>query len=599
MILSRTKLPKAVAPALALGILCMAGVAPGLVDRVSSGRLDQPYLTPSAGHILGTDGIGQDLLTELVYAARISLGVALLASLVATSLGVLIGLAAGYRRGLWDEWLMHLTDVFLLLPGLPLIILLAAYLDSGLAGITLVIGLTSWPGTARVVRANVRQVRQKNFIRSAEAMGAGDISIMFRHILPNIGSLVIAKATLAAASAMVAEAGVSFLGLSDPQYRSWGAMLHEAFTCGGLLNGCYWWYLPPIVCISATVLCLTLVGQTLLDADDGRRSLGASVRLPSNSPDPAEPSAGVLLVSALCVDFMKPDRGRSRAIDCLDLTVAEGDRMAVIGQTGSGKSVLLLALMGLLPSNAVVSGRIRWKDRDLISVPEKLLQKVRGREIAYVPQRSGSSFNPLLTVGYQVTEQARAHQKLSRTAALNRAVTMLRQTGIPDAERRSRDHPHRYSGGMIQRALVAMGIASEASLILLDEPTKGLDPANREALLHILTGMDDKTLVVVTHDLEFAERLASQVVVMLGSMVVELGVAEDFFHDPRHPYSKALVKAQPRHGLQVPTLVGDMPAREEGCPFAGRCKESSARCQTVPPLVDRGGHLVRCWRYAT
>ncbi len=598
MTLLLRKLPAGVAPVIVIGLLCIAAAVPGLLVPAAPGELDRPYMGPGPTHLLGTDGIGQDLLSELVYGARISLGAALLASLVATSLGVLVGLAAGYLRGLWDEWLMRMTDVFLLLPGLPLIILLAAYLNSGLTGIALVIGLTAWPATARVVRANVRQVRQNNFIRSAEAMGAGNIAIMFRHILPNIYPLVLAKGTLAAASAMVAEAGVSFLGLGDPHYRSWGAMLHDAFTSGGLLNGSYWWYLPPIVCISATVLSLTLVGQSLLDPDDERPAFGKPVLLSPGSDDHKNPSKEILCVRHLSVDFMKPDHTLFRAIDRFDLTVVMGERMAVIGQTGSGKSVLLLALMGLLPSNAVISGHIRWKDMDLARIPEKSFRKVRGRDIAYVSQGTGSALNPLLTVGYQVAEQARAHQRISRAAAMERAVQMLDKTKIPEAERRSRDYPHRYSGGMIQRALVAMGLASGASLILLDEPTKGLDPANRDALLHILTEMDDKTLVAVTHDLQFAERFAHQVVVMLDSRIVEVSPSRDFFDGPLHAYSEALLKAQPCHGLQVLASSEDAPSQAPGCSFAGRCSNTSSRCHTVPPLVDRGGHWVRCWRYA-
>ncbi len=587
------------APAVVLGLLCIAAAVPGLFVPGTPGTLDRPYMEPGPGHVLGTDSIGQDLLSELVVAARISLGAALLASLVATSLGVFVGLAAGYLRGLWDEWLMRMTDVFLLLPGLPLIILLAAYLNSGLAGIALVIGLTAWPGTARVVRANVGQVRQSNFIRSAEAMGAGNIYIMLRHILPNIYPLVLAKGTLAAASAMVAEAGVSFLGLGDPHYRSWGAMLHDAFTSGGLLNGCYWWYLPPIVCISATVLSLTLVGQRLLDPVDERPVFGKPVRLPSGSDDPENPLEEILRVRDLSVDFLNPDRTLTRAIDHLDLAVSRGQRAAIIGQTGSGKSVLLLALMGLLPQNGVMSGHIRYRDKELASLPEKALRKLRGREISYVPQGTGCALNPLLTVGYQVAEQARAHQKISRAAAMERAVLMLRKTGIPEAERRSRDYPHRYSGGMVQRALVAMGLASGASLILLDEPTKGLDPMNRDALLHILTEMDEKTLVAVTHDLEFAERFAHQVVVMLDSRIVEVSPSGDFFNEPLHPYAMALLKAQPRHGLQVIASSESGPFQAPGCPFAGRCSKTSSICHDVPPLVDRGGRWVRCWRYAS
>ena len=357
------------APAAVPAGLFFAAAFPGFLAPVSPGTLDLPYMAPDARHLLGTDNIGQDLLSELIYSARITLVIAVLASFLATFLGTLVGMVSGYFGGIRDEWLMRITDVFLLLPGLPLIILLAAYMDSGVFGIAMVIGMTAWPGTARVVRANVQQERGKNFVRSAQAFGAGHFYVMAVHILPNIFQVVLAKGTLAAASAMVTEAGVSFLGLGDPRCKSWGAMLHEAFTGGGLLNGAYGWYLPPILCISLTVLCLTLMGERWIKAEDeslcsvGARGHGAL--------GPLKPEEEVRLQARnLSVDFLNPDGTVFRALDQVNLTVNQGRRLAVVGETGSGKSVLLLALMGLLPQNAGVTGEIRFQGQNLSELVE-------------------------------------------------------------------------------------------------------------------------------------------------------------------------------------------------------------------------------------
>jgi oligopeptide/dipeptide ABC transporter ATP-binding protein len=491
---------------------------------------------------------------------------------------------------------MRMTDIFLLLPGLPLIILLAAYMDSGITGIAMVIGMTAWPGTARVIRANVLQISRRNFIRSAEVMGAGRLYIMFAHILPNIFHVVLAKGVLAAASAMVTEAGVSFLGLGDPQYKSWGAMLQEAFTNGGLLNGCYGWYLPPIICISMTVLCLTLAGRKLMGDDDQTLLTGRAVgHSPLGSLKPRNDPC--LQVTDLSVDFANPDGIPIRAMDRVNLTVNRGRRLAVIGETGSGKSVLLLALMGLLPENGSATGAIRFCGQNLLDLSEKAFCRLRGRYVAYVPQGAGQALNPLIRVGGQVAESLRIHERISRKAALGKGVEMLDRMGIPHARGRSREYPHQYSGGMIQRVLGAMGLISGASLILLDEPTKGLDPENKEAIFDLLEEYTDETFVMVTHDLLFAKRFSDEVAVMLNARIVEKGPSGIFFETPLHPYARALLNAQPSHGMQVEIPFNSEPSHASGCPFADRCPEAFERCRHMPPMTKMGKRSVRCRLY--
>ena len=584
------------APAVLLGCFVVAALFPGAFAPVSPEILDAPYMTPDARHLLGTGDIGQDLLTELIYSARISLLVAFVAAILGTLLGTFVGIVSGYFQGAFDEWLMRITDVVLLLPSLPLIILLTAYMDSGPLGIALVIGLTAWPATARVVRANVLQERGKNYIRSARTFGAGHFYVMRVHVLPSILHVVLAKGTLAAASAMVTEAGVSFLGLGDPRFKSWGAMLHEAFTDGGLLNDAYGWYLPPIFCISVTVLCLILAGQHMIETEDEKTGIaGARGRAPLK---PLQHKTGDRLqVKNLSVTFPAPGGTAFRALHGVNLTVKEGERMAVIGETGSGKSVLLLALMGLLPKNAAVTGEIRFRGQDLCTLSEKGFQRLRGRHLVYVPQGAGLALNPLMRVGTQVAEAARVHQGRSRKTAKKDVVAILDRLGIRPAAMRSREYPHQFSGGMIQRVLVAMGLVTGAPVILLDEPTKGLDPENRNDMLRILKGFEGKTFVLVTHDLLFARGFAHRVSVMLGSCLVETAPAADFFVKPLHPYAEALYKAQPACGLAL-SLVD--PARSidpAGCPFQSRCGKVNSKCRRMPPMKELGERSVRCWQY--
>ena len=569
--------------------------------------LKSPFLPPSLVHILGTNDIGQDILSELIFGARISLLVGMAAAILATTFGALIGMVSGFFRGITDDILMRFTDIFLLIPGLPLIIILSAYLGPGTGIIIIAIAFLAWPSTARVVRSRVLQVREASFIMSAKGLGAGNLYIIFRHILPNTIEVVFAKASLAVAGAMLTEAGVSFLGLGDPTRKSWGMMLHDAFSNGGVVNGCFWWYLPPVFCISLAVLGFTLSGYAY-----GERKEGEGLLLPAGMKDlkhhaSEAGSAGtaclsesdLLSVRGLGVKFRNDGR-TIQALDKIDLSIKEREKVAIVGETGSGKSVLLLALLRLLPANAQISGRIYYKGKDILKLGDDGMRQIRGSEIAYVPQGAGNALNPVLKIGFQVAEPLRVHSGLKKAPALKRAVILLDKMGIEKAEKRVSDYPHQYSGGMKERALVAMALAGEADLILADEPVKGLDWGKREEILRIFQGLNSKTILTITHDLWFAERFAQRVVVIYASKIVEVAPQETFFVRPLHPYSRALLAAQPSRGLHVQSGYATIMAEniESGCPFRLHCNAAFQKCREEPPLFKQNGHEIRCWRYA-
>ena len=219
-----------------------------------------PYLDPSADHLLGTDDIGNDILTELIYSARISLFVGFASASIATAIGLSIGLAAGYCRGAVDEVLMGATDVVLIIPKIPLIIVLAAFLRPGVGLLIMVLGLLGWESIARVVRAKTLQVRETGFVMSARCMGFSPFRIMGSEILPNIMHVVAPKFMLATAAAMISEASLSFLGLGDPTMKSWGMMISFAFLEGGFIREMWWWYLPPGICITLCVIVVAAIG---------------------------------------------------------------------------------------------------------------------------------------------------------------------------------------------------------------------------------------------------------------------------------------------------------------------------------------------------
>ena len=220
----------------------------------------EPYQPPGSEHLLGTNDMGHDILSELIYGSRVSLLVGFGAAILATFIGTLVGLAAGYFKGMTDEALMGITDIFLMIPQIPLIIVLAAFLRPSLYLIAIIMGLLWWTSTARVVRSKTLQVREMGYVQAARSLGFSDPHIILTDVLPNILYVIMPKFLLAIASAMIAEASISFLGLGDITMKSWGMMINNAFNRGGFINGYWWWYLTPGLCITLFVLCVVLMG---------------------------------------------------------------------------------------------------------------------------------------------------------------------------------------------------------------------------------------------------------------------------------------------------------------------------------------------------
>ena len=283
------------------------------------------------------------------------------------------------------------------------------------------------------------------------------------------------------------------------------------------------------------------------------------------------------------------------AVSDTTFTVGDGDRLAVVGETGSGKSVLLLAALGLLPASARVTGR------ELLGCREREFNQIRGKEIAYIPQGSGNGLNPLYTVGRQLCEAIRKHQPCTRREALVQAAALLESFGLEHGAALCRSYPFQLSGGMRQRVLIAMGIAAGADLVLADEPTKGLDRRRIALVEDAFQRLGERTLLCVTHDLRFAHAISSRVVVMYASQQIESGDSPSFFAEPLHPYSRAMLEALPENGLRA--NMGFAPPRQDVdaqsvCHFYGRCPWRSERCRKAPPLMTVGKRKVRCWKYA-
>jgi peptide/nickel transport system ATP-binding protein len=295
-------------------------------------------------------------------------------------------------------------------------------------------------------------------------------------------------------------------------------------------------------------------------------------------------------------------------IDGLSFSVGRGQTLAIVGESGCGKSLTALACMGLLPPKAfVVGGRVLFQGRDLLRLDDRQLADVRGNQLAMIFQEPMTSLNPAFTIGDQISETLIRHQDASRSAALARALEMLELVRIPAAKERLSAYPHQLSGGMRQRAMIAMALANDPQLLIADEPTTALDVTIQAQILALIARLQAETgtaMVLITHDLGVVAEVADEVAVMYAGRIVESGPVAAIFADPQHPYTIGLMGSMPslgRRGARLATIPGTVPSPEQmpaGCRFATRCPFADDFCRTQrPPLAELSkGHRVACFR---
>jgi peptide/nickel transport system ATP-binding protein len=317
----------------------------------------------------------------------------------------------------------------------------------------------------------------------------------------------------------------------------------------------------------------------------------------------------LLEVEDLQVSFATED-GLVRAVDGVSFSLDRGEVVAIVGESGSGKSVSVMTLMGLTRSpNARFAGSARLGDRDLIGASERELERIRGKEIAMIFQDPISSLSPVHRIGDQIVEQIRAHEKISKAAALDRAVELMERVGIPRARDRARAYPHEFSGGMRQRAMIAMALSLSPGVLIADEPTTALDVTIQAQILAEIKQLSDESesgVIFVTHDLGVVAEIADRVLVMYAGRVVEQGTLDEIFYDPQHPYTWGLLGSITRMDREPPRRLPAIPGQPpslaqapEGCHFRPRCPHAFDRCREVPALEarvpDAPGHQDRCW----
>ena len=566
---------------------------------------------PSSAHWMGTDEYGRDLFSRIVHGGRVSMGVGGAVTLLSVALGLVLGLYAGYYRFL-DALLMRFCDGLMAVPGILLAIALMATFGPSARNVVIALTLVYAPGVARIVRSSVLKVREQNFIDAICLQGAGPGRILWLHVAPNVLSPLVVQASYIFADAIISEAGLSFLGAGIPAPApSWGNIIQS----GKLLVFKAWWVTVfPGLTIVLAVLSLNLIGDGLRDWLDphrrmpmGRKRARQSPRAPLARGDaPTDGTRELLHVDGLRTRFAA-EAGELTALNELTLSVREGEILGLVGESGCGKSVAAQSILRLYDEKFQVSyeGAIRFEGRDLLSVPSRRMPEIRGGRIAMIFQDPLSALDPVFTVGSQIVETIRRHDRVPGREAALRAEALLALTGIPSPGDRMKSYPHELSGGMQQRVMIAMALSCRPKLLIADEPTTALDVTVQAQILDLIRELRERTgmaLLFITHDLGVVSELCDRVAVMYLGRIVEEAEADELFARPMHPYTRGLLASIPplegRRPLRaIPGTVPPLSRVPAGCAFAERCDRRLDRCvRELPGLESCGArHRVRCW----
>ena len=608
---------------------------------------------PSAAHWLGTTVFAQDALSQVLASTQATLFVGLLAASLATVLSILFGVTAGYIGGGTDEGLSLVANVFLAIPGLPLLIVLADYVPNAGSSIFLVgaiIAVTTWAYSARTLRAQTLSLRNRDFVEAARVSGEGRLRIILVEVLPNLVPIVAASFLFTTLSAIGAYVAIAFLGLAGsptadpPGLWNWGEMLREGFANNAVRSGWWWWWAPPGIMVALLGTGLALLNFGIDEFINPRLRTGGLSRKAArkagisaytrlgltpvassvlDAPQPATRAVNtteaepVLEIRGLCVDYGVGDQAVHAVMDC-DLVLRRGQVLGLAGESGSGKTTLALAAVRLLRPPAVISaGQVLFHSKpisgdgptgtiDLLAASLDDMRELRWSEIAVVLQSALDSLNPVITIGAQFDDLLRVHRpNMSGAERWSRAAELLAMVGMSGD--RLRSYSHELSGGMRQRAMIAMAIALEPQVIILDEPTTALDVVTQREILEELIGLRDRigfATLFITHDLSLLVELADEIAVMYAGRLMERAAAGALFHAPRLPYTHGLLNCfPPLHGAprRMEGITGsppDLKALPHGCAFHPRCRWAMQQCREERPRllpIDGASREVACW----
>lgn len=607
-----------------IAILAFCAVFARFLAPCDPVTITQNYQPPTGAHWFGTDNLGRDVFSRVMYGARYSLVIGLSSVLFALVMGAIIGAIAAVSRTWISELIMRLIDIVMSIPGIALAAVCLAILGQSMIGIIISIGVLYVPQIARIVRANIISEYGKDYVRAVIVSGARAPWILLKHVTRNIAAPVMVFTTLSVADAIVFEASLSFINAGIPEPTpTWGNILSSAKA--GVIFGYWWQALFPGLAIMITVLCLNIlsegitdamvaaptapVAKSAADADAARKEdriltdpvaaykeqhdalveslaklreaeLKRTDRLQPTSTEPP-----VIEVKDLCIQF--PRYGSVNVVDHLSFSVRPGETMGLVGESGCGKSITSLAIMGLLDPKAKISGQILFNGKDLVKLSPKEHNALRGHEIAMVYQDALSSLNPSMLIKAQM-------KQLTSRGGTRSAEELLELVGL-DPKRTLESYPHELSGGQRQRVLIAMALTRDPKLIIADEPTTALDVTVQKQVIDLLNELREKlgfAMVFVSHDLALVAKVAHSITVMYAGQVVEQGSTKEILTDPHHEYTRGLlgsvtsIEAGAPRLHQVPGTVPSPSDFPKGDRFAPRSSHPDQGLD-VRPVMKR------------
>jgi ABC-type microcin C transport system duplicated ATPase subunit YejF/ABC-type microcin C transport system permease subunit YejE len=507
---------------------------------------------------LGTDDQARDVLARLLYGFRLSVLFGFALTVLSSLIGVAAGAVQGYFGGYVDLFFQRFIEIWTAIPSLYLLLIISSVLVPGFFVLLGILLLFSWVALVGLVRAEFLRARNFGYVKAARALGVGNATLMFRHILPNamVGTLTFVPFILN--GSITTLTSLDFLGLGMPPGSP---SLGELLAQGKNNLQAPWLGLTGFIVISVMLSLLIFVGEAVRDALDPRKTFASLSRgerklpkaeseisygNPANAPD----KRALLSVRDLQVEFRQGD-SVSRAVRGVSFDINERETVALVGESGSGKSVTALSIMRLLPYPAAhhPAGSVIFKGKELLNADEKTLREVRGNQISIIFQEPMTSLNPLHTVERQVGEILEVHRGMGEVDARARVLELLTQVGIREPESRLGSYPHQLSGGQRQRVMIAMALANEPDLFIADEPTTALDVTVQAQILQLLARLKAETnmaMLFITHDLNIVRHFADRVCVMTDGKIVEQGPTADVFANPKHPYTKRLLAAEPK-----------------------------------------------------
>lgn len=607
-----------------IAILAFCAVFARFLAPCDPVKITQNYQPPTGAHWFGTDNLGRDVFSRVMYGARYSLVIGLSSVLFALVMGAIIGAIAAVSRTWISELIMRLIDIVMSIPGIALAAVCLAILGQSMIGIIISIGVLYVPQIARIVRANIISEYGKDYVRAVIVSGARAPWILLKHVTRNIAAPVMVFTTLSVADAIVFEASLSFINAGIPEPTpTWGNILSSAKA--GVIFGYWWQALFPGLAIMITVLCLNIlsegitdamvaaptapVAKSAADADAARKedriltdpvaaykeqhdalveSLAKLCEAELKRTDRLQPTSTeppVIEVKDLCIQF--PRYGSVNVVDHLSFSVRPGETMGLVGESGCGKSITSLAIMGLLDPKAKISGQILFNGKDLVKLSPKEHNALRGHEIAMVYQDALSSLNPSMLIKAQM-------KQLTSRGGTRSAEELLELVGL-DPKRTLESYPHELSGGQRQRVLIAMALTRDPKLIIADEPTTALDVTVQKQVIDLLNELREKlgfAMVFVSHDLALVAKVAHSITVMYAGQVVEQGSTKEILTDPHHEYTRGLlgsvtsIEAGAPRLHQVPGTVPSPSDFPKGDRFAPRSSHPDQGLD-VRPVMKR------------